>query len=85
MIFLWRVRLWADNRESQHPRLSAAATIVRAGIGPFVISNDGICAKWRPESFVPLQKAVSTQRHADSSPLHNTMEANMLIIEKKIT
>lgn len=35
-------------------------------------------------SFVALQKAVSTQRHADSSSHHNTGEMNMLLTEKKI-
>lgn len=35
-------------------------------------------------SFVALQKAVSTQRHADSSSHHNTGETNTLITEKKI-
>lgn len=71
-------------QQRQHARLSAAATIVSPGVGPFVASSDGICAKWRTESFVPLQKAKRTQRHEDSSPPRNTVELNIFITGKKI-
>lgn len=85
--FLQIVRLRADKRQSQCPRLNAARATVRTGIETLVTSKDGICAQVeKAVPSVPLQKALCGQKHGErNSPHRKAVEVNIFIIEKKIT